>query len=653
MSTFSKFIFSVLLVMTVSGCANSVHESVQLASPNSEVTANVFQNQSGRLTYDIKFHNEQVILPSRLGIHINGVDLGDGVEIGPPVITTMDETYPTRGNHRLAKNHYVNYRYPITHIATERKYQLDVRLYDDGVAYRYLVPGDGLQHVNSETSSWTLPENTKTWFFERDSHWKLKSYAGWWEQTDIKNMPSISKQGPIQGTPLVFELPSGSYAVVTKAALYNYSGMRLEAIGNNTFKANFTEGEKGFEVKGDVTTPWRVTMLSSDLNGLVNSDLIENLNPAPDQTLFANTDYIKPGRSVWSWMSMRLGTIQDQVDFVDYAADLDFEYSLIDDGWKDWPNPWQTLKTITQGAEKKGVKVWVWVNSKDVRDPTNQYAQMSDYLDKVKAAGAIGVKTDFMDSEAKALIDFEIEFLRQAAQRQLLVNFHGSHSSTGEARTFPNELTREGIRGIEVNMHRKQHLPASHNAALPFTRMLVGHADYTPVYFTNPGPTSFAHQLALPVILYSPVQVYADNPKFLMSNPNVKDGLSVLKKIPTVWDETRVLPSSEIGQLAAFARRSGKQWFVAIANNEIEKNYQLDLSFLDTGKYQVEWVEDDLEAEKVDLRGLNPLVTDKHLDKYTHAIPFKVTHKELDKNDQVSIKLANGGGFVAIFTPKR
>ncbi len=653
-----------ILLLFVEGCVSydieekatssytrAKQNSIGLVSPSNIVSARVFTNELGQLKYATFYKNAPVVLPSSLGITIDGVALGDGVKLGDITEVSVDDTYETRGNDAIARNHYIEYIIQLAHLSSNRKYSIAFRLYDDGIAYRYLVPAiDTTQLVTGEASSWVMPDNSKAWFFERDSDWKLMSYAGWWKQAEINQMPTISKQGPVQGTPIVFQLGDPKvYAVATKAALYNYSGMRLKAMGDNTFTANFTEGEKGFVIEGEVITPWRVTMLAESLNSLVNSDLIENLNPAPDAELFADTDYIKPGRSVWSWMSIRLGTIQDQYDYVDKAAALGFEYSLIDDGWKEWPSPWKTLEDIADYANDKGVQIWVWVHSKDINNPADDYQQMQDYLDKVKASGAIGVKTDFMNSEAKALIDFEINFLEKSAERKLLVNFHGSHSATGESRTYPNEMTREGIRGIEVNMHENQHLPPSHNVTLPFTRFLVGHGDYTPVYYTNPGPTSLTHQLATPIVFYSPVQVYAESPDILQNHPEMQKTLSVLKDIPTVWDETIVLEESELGQVAAFARRSGNRWFIGVLNNESPRNIELSLSFLDDGKYIADIVEDDLARAPLNVKGLNKLAIN-YLAEHESTIQFSLTQRQVRSSDILSINMTSGGGYVAVLS---
>lgn len=622
-----------------------------LSSPDGNVSAEFNLNNQGRLQYEVSFNDTVVVEPSDIGITINGVDLGIGVTLGTPAISEMNETYVTRGNDSEARNHYKAWRYPVTHKESGKAYSLEFRAYDDGIAYRYIVPGQGVQHVDGESSSWKLAKGTKTWFFERKSNWKLMSYAGEWISEDIDQMETISPQGPVQGAPLLFEIPrNGGYAVATKAALYDYSGMRLKAVGDRTFVADFSEGEDGFDVDGVVLSPWRVTLLAEDLNELVNSDLIENLNPAADVKLFADQSYIKPGRSVWSWESVGLGTPETQKEYIDMAAKIGFEYSIVDDGWKEWDNPWETMASLADHGRGLGVDVMLWVDSKDIRNPENDYEELKVYFDKVVAAGVVGVKIDFMNSESKEMVDFEIAVLRIGAERELLINFHGCHASTGETRTYPNEITREGIRGIEVNKHGDGPLPLSHNAALPFTRFVVGHADYTPILYTNPGPTSLAQQLAMAVVTTSPLQVYSEHPETMMSAPAVRDGIGVLQAIPTNWDETVVLKGSKIGDLAAMARRSGDDWFVALVNGADARDYSLDLSFLGEGKYVAEMVSDDLEAAPVDVEkiGVNMKAVGKRK-QWKTSVPFKVNTETVNRSKTLKVELADGGGFVAVF----
>ncbi|CAA6692416.1 MULTISPECIES: glycoside hydrolase family 97 protein [unclassified Lentimonas] len=628
-----------------------------LISPAGNVVTKVMLNGDQQPVYSISFKGTTIVEPSELGIIVDGVNLGVGVTIGEPVHSTSDTTYVSRGNDTEARDHYNLYTFPVQHTASGREYSLEFRLYDDGVAYRYIVPGSGVQRVGGESSSWKILAGAKTWYFERlTPGWKLKSYAGTWLTVPVGKLHTATpkKVGPIQGTPLIFDLPDDlGYAVVTKAATYNYSGMRLEAVGDRTLVANFTEGADGFDVDGMITTPWRVTMLADDLNELVNSDLIENLNPAPDPELFADTSYIKPGRSAWSWETRGLDSVETQAEFIQLAGEMGFEYSTVDDGWKEWENPWGTMKSLCDLGRPLGVGVFLWVHSNDIDDPANDYQEMRDYFDKVAAAGSVGLKIDFMNGETKVLVDFEIAVLKNAAMRKLLINFHGCHAATGEARTYPNEVTREGIRGIEVNKHKEGQLPASHNAALTFTRFVVGQGDYTPILYTNPGPTTCAHQFATLVTFYSPLQTYAEHPATMMHASKLKDAFPVMQVIPTVWDETIVLPESEIGVLTAMARRSGEDWFVGVVNGAGQRDYTLDLSFLPAGDYEVEMVSDDLAAEPVDVTsfGFNLKAKGK-IGEWKTTVPFKVNRGTAHRSEPLQILMAEGGGYFAVFRKK-
>src|SRR5580765_6046895 len=195
-------------------------------------------------------------------------------------------------------------------------------------------------------------------------------------------------------------------------------------------------------------------------------------------------------------------------------------------------------------AAQRKVGIWLWKNSRDLMTVEQQRA----FFDQCKALGVVGAKIDFFDHEAKEMIDRYQSILREAAVRRIMVDFHGANKPAGEARTWPNELTREGVYGLE---HRAQAW-ARHNTTLPFTRYLAGHGDYTPVVLGDRRrETSWPHQIATAAIFTSPLLVYGANPKSLLENPAVE----LIRALPSTWDETIVLPGSAIGELAAFARR--------------------------------------------------------------------------------------------------
>ncbi|HON69245.1 MAG TPA: glycoside hydrolase family 97 catalytic domain-containing protein, partial [Phycisphaerae bacterium] len=237
-------------------------------------------------------------------------------------------------------------------------------------------------------------------------------------------------------------------------------------------------------------------------------------------------------------------------------------------------------------------------------------------------AGVKGTKIDFMDSESHDRLAFYEDCLRVAARYRVMVNFHGAYKPTGEARTWPNEMTREGVRGLEYN--KWDILPPTHYASLPFTRFLAGHGDFTPTTFQPERlkGTTFAQQLAGSVVFTSPILCWADKPDLYLASPAVE----FIRHVPTVWDETVVLPGSAIGELAAIARRSGRDWYVGVINGGKAREFTLDFAFLPGGDYRADlFVDAPGEAAKLDVQrdvGVNA-------------------------STQRVIRLNDGGGFVA------
>jgi len=244
------------------------------------------------------------------------------------------------------------------------------------------------------------------------------------------------------------------------------------------------------------------------------------------------------------------------------------------------------------------------------------------FFKKLHDLGVVGAKIDFFDHEHKELVDHYQALLRDAARYRIMVNFHGANKPTGEASTWPNELIREGVRGMEAS---KLQARAVHNTTLPFTRFVVGHADYTPVHFgARRGDTTWAHQVATAAVFNEPLLTYGAHPKTLLANPAVE----MIKAIPATWDETIALPGCEIGEVAAFARRRGDAWFLAVINGPTARTIKVPLSFLTGDKYQALEVRDD------------PGKPDS----------VRVGKTVASKDSSVTIELEPGGGYVGRFT---
>ncbi|MDR6782155.1 alpha-glucosidase [Pedobacter africanus] len=571
-----SYILTVLSLMTCrAGLSQAAEKPLVLKSPSSALTVRIYKDGGKGFYYTLSSKNQVLVHPSQLGLTIAGKPLlNPAAEPRLMSGSTVKVSFSLlRHNHQARNTVYKKYSIGIG------KSLIELAVFDEGCAIRYQLPA-GQIHINTEQTSFALNGNNPVWFFERTNNWKLKSYAGLWTQTRVDSLDKISPTGPVQGKPLVARLADQSYLFITEAALQGYSGMRLKA-NKNKLTVDFTEGDKGFDVSADQLsfTPWRIIGWAKDLNTLVNQTIVEALNPNADSLLFKNTDYIQPGKSAWSWISRDENYLEPAAEkkIIDAAAQLNYTYTLIDDGWETkWKQKWEVLKDLVAYGRKQKIGVWVWKDSKFLRDETYRDA----FLDTLSRLGVAGIKIDFMNSEAKELIDFEIAFLKAAAKKKLMVNFHGCQTSTGEYRTYPNEMTREGIRGIELNIMNEP-IPAGHNAALPFTRFIMGHADYTPALFSKRASTTLTHQLALLYLFDSPFQCIAENPVRLLEDSLYRPILPLLRDLPTTWDKTLVLNGSDIGRCAILAKKKGADWYIAAINGlDKAQDIGLDLSFI-------------------------------------------------------------------------
>jgi alpha-glucosidase len=452
-----------------------------------------------------------------------------------------------------------------------------------------------------------------------------------YERRRIEDVP----EGEWAAPPITVKLPNNAgYAAITEADLRNYAGMALQADGRRGLREKLAHdhppgypytlrfGDDNAKrlavpapIEGRITTPWRVVIAGRDLNTLVSSDAVANLCPPPDTRLFPEglrTAWLKPGRAVWRYLDGGESTPDGIKEFSRLAGELGFEYQVVEGQWAKWTA--DQLRDVVDYSKQRGVGILVWRHRRTLEDPADRRALFAS----LQQAGIVGVKVDFLDHEAKEVIDLYQAILADAAAFKLLINFHGSNKPTGEARTWPNEMSREGIYGME---HKSIKEWGTFNTTFPFVRMLAGHADYTPVVFgERRRETSWAHQIASAAILTSPLLVYGGHPASLLANPAV----DMIKSIPSVWDETIVLPASEIGELALLARRSGDRWFVAAMNGSQARTVTIDLSFLGAGTYKA------------------LIVRDKSDDPAT----VDVETRDIGRGQPLTIAMRAGGGFV-------
>lgn len=602
-------------------------------SPQGTVEAAVSVGEGGRLVYAVRYAGHPVLASSPIGIIVDGVDYGDGVEVGTASVQDFELKFPWRGNHAEVSVAGRSAAIPIRRPGGAG-WTLEVRCFDNGVAYRCVVPGEGRRTVSGEAAAWELPAGTLAW-----CNPNTNNYEGVHERFEVSDIPADKFKRGI-GMPVTFALPGGGYAVLTEANVLGYSGMTLEPVeGRHRLKAAFRDDPQGWSTSGEIRTPWRVLMLSSDLNGLVNNDMVPALCPSPDRDLFPGgirTDWLKPGRCLWQWWAYDdAGTHWSrQKWFIDRAAELNCRYYLVDEGWEhsrqEWASEgrdvWARLKELCDYAASKNVGIWVWRGWRF--DEQRQWPGLEtpekreDFFRRCAKAGVKGTKVDFMDSESHDILAFYEDCLRTAARHRVMVNFHGAYKPTGEARTWPNEMTREGVRGLEYN--KWDTLPPTHYATVPFTRFLAGHGDFTPTTFQPERlkGTTFAQQLAGAVVFTSPILCWADKPEVYLESP----ALEFIRHVPSVWDQTIVLPDSAIGELAAFARRAGSDWYVGVINGGKAREFTVNFAFLGTGEFTADFYADTPgEAAKLDVQ----------------------SGVKINRSTTRVVRLNDGGGFVA------
>ena len=605
-------------------------EQVQVAGPDGNVKLTVLPNAE-RLTFTVTLGNTTVLDTSTIVMNLDGYDLSSGVVFGNVERYEVNETYPWHGAHSTAVNQCNGARISLQNDLSFIDYVLEIRVFNDGAAFRHVIPGDeNTSRVPDEYTAFVIPESSTVWYHDLGGH-----YEAAYKKNDISDVPPGQWAGP----PVTFKLPgSAGYGSITEANLVNYSGMALEADGrrgfitglghrqplNYPYELRYGREEarrlgRPASVSGMVTTPWRVIMVARDLNTLVNSTIMPNLCPPPDPKYFPDgikTPWVKPGLSVWRYLDGGDRSFEGMKEFSRMAGLLGYEYHILEGFWSRWSD--KQIKEIVEYSRQQGVRLLFWIHSNRLGAPQTR----EDFFTRLHGLGVAGAKVDFLDHEAKEVIDHYEALLKKAAENQMVVNFHGANKPTGRARTWPNEIVREAVRGMENSSLQER---ARHETILPFTRYLAGHADYTTMHFgERRRDSTWTHQIASLAIFASPMLTVAAHPQSVLDNPAV----DVIKSIPSVWDETIVLPESEIGELAIFARRTGDMWFLAVMCGPQAKTIQVPLSFLGDGQYNASLVYDDKENDAA-------VITED---------------RTVSRSDTLKIEMINGGGFVGRFS---
>ena len=468
--------------------------------------------------------------------------------------------------------------------------QMVLRLYNDGVAFRYELSGLKGQ-LPKELTAYQIPEGTKRWMLQ----W-TDSYEGFYPMSTTGKVKPIGRMAGVVkspegynlrwGFPMLVEPQEGVFMLLSEANIErNQSAACLYTDGE---LLRVTPDKNEISFKGKWHSPWRVAIIGG-MQELIQSTLITDVS---EPCKIADTSWIKPGVVSWIYWAYNHGSNDYNIikKYVDMAVTLKLPYVLIDAEWDEMKDG-KTIEDAVAYANQKGIKPMIWYNSSvgwidgaptpkfRLNKPEDREKEFA-WCEKI---GVAGVKIDFFSGDCQRDMTYCIDLLVSAAKHHLLVNFHGATVPRGWQRTYPNLMSTEGVYGAEwynnVPTFTKQ--AASHNTTLPFTRNIIGPMDYTPCTFSDsqhPHITSDAHELALTVLYESALQHLADKPEsYLIQPQQVQDFFG---KLPTVWDETRYI-SGYPGESVVLARRSGNTWYVAgINGTDNKKVLDVDLSFI-------------------------------------------------------------------------
>lgn len=577
-----------------------------LRSPDKKVSITIFYGDGkGDMSYSVSYDNKMAVLKSPLGINRADEQFSSGMNMvleSKP--TLIDERYTLKSGKKLECHNYANEQSFTFANPQGTQVQLIVRAYNDGVAFRYKFPRtDGkIYKVTDEKTGFRLSTSGKAWIHPYDWNDRLKPSYEQYCQSDIQiGTDSPNEKG--WAYPMLFNT-DGLWVMVTEAVLDGtYCATHIRSSEDGMYKVHFAEKEE-VVCPGDPepvstlpwATPWRVIAVGKNISDIVETNIVQNLNPS---SVIRDQSWIKPGRSSWSWWSngASVTDYSTQIAYVDFSADMGWEYMLIDAGWQKMQGG--TMEDVVRYANKKNVGIWLWYHSGAGRqhEPLDAMNLMANTdarrkeLDRIHALGVKGIKVDFFDTDKQGVVKMYKELLEDAAARRIMINFHGASLPRGLERTYPNLMTTEAIKGAEGFGRQVSCDKAPwHNTIVPFTRNVVGSMDYTPVTFSNKirqgveafNVTTYAHQLALSVVFESGVQNFADKRESYQALPDSPKNF--LKQVPTAWDETRFV-SGFPGDYVVIARRKGNIWYLGGINGKNEaRRIEFDLPFIAANK---------------------------------------------------------------------
>lgn len=622
-------------------------EKYTIQSPDNRLSVTV--STGTNTTYQVDFDGKRILDPSPISMTFdNGASIGRNMKVKDVIKDSSDKIIKPVIRQKSAS---IRDNYNSMKLLSDG-YNIEFRVYDDGLAYRFHTDFPDSLKVLSEEATFCFPADFDALFPEERTMLSA-------QQPVFKPMKlSEIATDKFCSTPILLKADDKVRVFISESDLESYPGMFLRKQGKHELVGKYaavsledyrTDDRQIFptkradyiaKVNGTRNFPWRAMIVTDNDANLITNQLIYKLAPESK----GDFSWVKPGKIAWDWynalvltgVDFKCGVNNDTYKYyIDFASRNNIEYVVIDDGWSE---AWDVTKTIPEinipdlvaYGKKKNVDLILWVSWAPFRE------KIDEAFDKFNEWGVKGIKMDFMNRDDQEMVDFYYEVARKAADHKMLVDFHGAYKPTGWIHTFPNVLTSEGVAGLE-NHKWGSFVTPKHNVTLPFTRMVAGPMDYTPgamknlhekdhqINFNLPASVGTrCHQLGMYVVYESPLQMLADTPTAYEKEPEC---MQFLSQVPVVWDETKVI-SAAVGEHIIVARRNGDTWYLGGMAGEKGGSFEIPLDFIKGNKTMTSWED----GVNVDL----------------NAEDFAVRTKKVKADNKISISMYDGGGFAAI-----
>lgn len=637
-----------LLTLAIAGGSNLSAKVIDVKSPNGEIKVSV--DVKDKIYYSVSYGNDLLLKDCRLNLQLANETLGDNPKLRNTKRGVINENVMREVplKNAVVKNYCNTLRMNFA-----GNYAVEFRVFDNGVAYRFVTDKKGENIVMGEDFSIHFPANYKAHLSQPNGF--KTSYEYPYTHVDTEEYKTSDRMSYL---PILLETDKSYKILISEADLYDYPCMFLKSNGENGMSSLFPkvplefgeDGDRSLKITkeadyiaktdGKRSFPWRFMVIAKEDKQLLENEMVYNLSTP---CVLEDYSWIKPGQVSWEWwhdarlygVDFRSGYNMDSYKYyIDFASKFGIPYIIMDEGWAKstrdpyTPNPTINLPELIQYGKERNVKIVLWLTWLAVENNFDLFKTFADW-------GIAGVKIDFMDRSDQWMVNYYERVAKEAAKHKLFVDFHGSFKPAGLERKYPNVLSYEGVLGMEQGGNCR---PAN-SIYLPFMRNAVGPMDFTPGSMLSAQPEdnrstranamgsgTRAYQMALFVVFESGLQMLADNPVYYYRERPCTEFIS---SVPVTWDEIKVL-YAKVGEAVVVARRKGSKWFIGGITNNEGRTINIDLGFLPANQsFTLTSFEDGINADR-------------------QAMDYKQRETKVNSTTKLAIKMVRNGGWAGV-----